>query len=164
MVWKLGPAVCRRVAGLLDEDGLLVELKADPGPLGLDTLFVEIGKLATVKALGFSDDLFAETSDRLVAAWRARAARMFPSDFKACPEPVRLTLLAALCWTRQTEITDALVELLTGLIHRINARAERRVETELIGGLTEVPGKKGIYQRMVTAALDKPDETVREAV
>jgi hypothetical protein len=56
------------------------------------------------------------------------------------------------------------VELLTGLIHWINARAERRVEKELIGGLTEVPGKKGIYLRMVNAALDKPDETVREAV
>ncbi len=26
-------------------------MKADPGPLGLDTLFAEIGKLATVKAL-----------------------------------------------------------------------------------------------------------------
>ncbi|QUQ64783.1 hypothetical protein [Kutzneria sp. CA-103260] len=50
------------------------------------------------------------------------------------------------------------------MIHRINARAERRVEKELIGDLTSVPGKKGIYLRMVTAALDKPDETVRKAV
>jgi TnpA family transposase len=164
VVAKLGPGVCRRLGGLLDQDGLLAELKADPGPLGLDTLFAEIGKLSTVKTLGLPDDLFAETSDRLVAAWRARAARMFPSDFRACPEPVRLTLLAALCWVRQTEITDALVELLNGLIHRINARAERRVEKELIGELTEVAGKKGIFLRMVNASLDKPDETVREAV
>jgi hypothetical protein len=139
---KLGPGVCRRVTGLLDEDGLLAELRADPGPLGLDTLFAEIGKLGTVKALGLPDDLFAETSDRLVAAWRARAARMYPSDFKACAEPVQLTLLAALCWVRQTEITDGLVELLTGLIHRINARAERRVEKKLIGGLAPLQGKK----------------------
>jgi hypothetical protein len=143
-VAKVGPGVCARLGGLLDEDGLLAELKADPGPLGLDTLFAEIGKLATAKALGLPDDMFAEASDRLVAGWRARAARMFPSDFRACSQPARLTLLAALCWVRQTEITDALAELLTGLIHRINARAERRVEKELIGGLTEVPGKKGI--------------------
>jgi hypothetical protein len=96
-VAKLGPGVCKRVGGLLDEEGLLAELRADPGPLGLDTLFAEIGKLGTVKALGLPDDLFAETSARLVAAWRARAARMFPSDFKACSDPVRITLLAALC-------------------------------------------------------------------
>jgi TnpA family transposase len=163
-VAKLGPGVCARILGVLDEDGLLAELKADPGPLGLDTLFAEIGKLGAVKALGLPDDLFTETSDRLVAAWRARAARMFPSDLTTCAESVRVTLLAALCWIRQSEITDALVELLIGLIHRINARAERRVEKELIGGLTEVPGKKGIYLKMVNAALDKPDETVRQAV
>ena len=34
-----------------------------------------------------------------MAAWRARAARMYPSDFAGCPEPVRYALLAALCWT-----------------------------------------------------------------
>lgn len=89
---------------------------------------------------------------------------MFPSDFTACAESGWVTLLAALCWARQTEITDALVELLIGLIHRINARAERRVEKELIGELAEVPGKKGIFLKMVNAALDKPDETVRQAV
>ena len=163
-VAKLGPGVCTRLSGLLDEDGLLAELKADPGPLGLDTLSAEIGKLGTIKTLGLPDELFTETSTRLVAAWRARAARMYPSDFRACSPNVRATLLAALCWVRQTEITDGLVELLTGLIHRINARAERRVEKELIGDLTSVPGKKGIYLRMVTAALDRTDETVRAAV
>jgi TnpA family transposase len=164
IVARMGRGACGRVAGLLDEDGRLAELRADPGPLGLGTLFTEIGKLNTVKALGLPDDLFAETSERLVGAWRSRAARMFPSDFRACNERVRWTLLAALCWARQSEITDGLVEVLIGLIHRIGARAERRVEKELIGDLASVPGKKGIYLKMVNASLDKPDETVREAV
>ena len=97
-----------------------------------------------------------------MAAWRARAARMYPSDFAECGEPVRYTLLAALCWTRQAELIDGL--LLIGLIHRINARAERRVEKELIGDLASVPGKRGIYTKMIDAALDHPDDTVREAV
>ena len=90
--------------------------------------------------------------------------RMFPSDFAACPEPVRYTLLAALCWTRQAELVDGLVELLIGLIHRIGARAERRVEKELIGQLTAVKGKRGIFSSMVNAALAEPDETVRKAL
>ena len=86
--------------------------------------------------------MFGDASDRIVAAWRARAARMYPSDFANCPEPVRYTLLAALCWTRQAELVDGLAELLIGLIHRINARAKRRVEKELIGELANVPGKR----------------------
>ncbi|MEV3927481.1 hypothetical protein [Actinomadura coerulea] len=82
---------------------------------------------------------------------------MYPSDFAACPEPVRYTLLAALCWTRQAEMVDGLAELLIGLIKQINARAERRVEKELIGALTAVPGKRTIFTKMVSP----PHWTVR---
>jgi hypothetical protein len=39
---------------------------------------------------------------------------------------VCFTLMAALCWVRQAEITDALVDLLVDPVHKINARAERR--------------------------------------
>ena len=161
---RLGPMTCGRLEDLLSRPNVLAELKSDPGPLGLDTLLAEIGKLSTVRALGLDETVFAGASDRIVAAWRARAARMYPSDFADCPEPVRYTLLAALCWTRQAELVDGLVELLTGLIHRINARAERRVEKELIGELANVPGKRGIFTRMIDAALEHPDDTVREAV
>ena len=155
---------CARLEELLSRPNVLAELKSDPGPLGLDTLMAEIGKLSTVRAIGLDEAVFAGASDRIVAAWRARAARMYPSDFEDCGDPVRYTLLAALCWTRQAELVDGLVELLTGLIHRINARAERRVEKELIGELANVPGKRGIFTRLVDAALEHPDDTVREAL
>jgi len=164
IVGELGPAGCDRLQGLLASEGLLAEVKADPGPLGLDTLLSEIAKLEAVRELRLPENLFAEKSDRLVAAWRSRAARMFPSDFLDCPEPVCYTLLAALCWVRQAEITDALVVLLVDLVHRINARAERRVEKELMGDLPTVPGKKGIFLKMVKAVLKHPDEQVRTAV
>ena len=161
---RLGPGMCARLEELAGQEGQLAAVKADPGPLGLDTLLAEIAKLSAVRAAGLPAGLFAEDSGRIVAAWRARAARMFPSDFAQCSRPVRCTLLATLCWTRQTEIIDGLVDLLTGLIHRIGARAERRVEKELIGELAGVPGKRGILRRMVTAALEDPDGTVREVV
>jgi hypothetical protein len=108
--------------------------------------------------------VFADVSDRIVAVWRSRAMRMYPSDFEAAPEPIRYTLLAALCWTRQAELVDGLVDLLIGLIHKINARAEWKVEKELIGELTSVKGKRGIFSKIVNAAIEHPDETVREAV
>jgi TnpA family transposase len=161
---RLGPLACGRLQDLLSRPNVLADLKSDPGPLGLDTLLAEIGKLSTVRALGLDESVLAGASDRIVAAWRARAARMYPSDFGECGEPVRYTLLAALCWTRQAELVDGLVELLIGLIHRINARAERRVEKELIGEVASVQGKRGIYTKMIDAALEHPDDTVRDAV
>jgi hypothetical protein len=89
---------------------------------------------------------------------------MYPSDFRAAPGPVRLTLLACLCWQRTAELTDGLVDLLIALIHKIDARAEHRVERELLAELHRVRGKEGILFSLAEAALDHPDETVRAAL
>jgi hypothetical protein len=144
--------------------GLLAELKADPGQVGLETLLREVDKLTAVHELGLPVELFADVSEKLVEAWRARAARSYPSDLRAAPRPVRLTLLAALCRVRAAEITDALVDLLIGLIHKINTRADRRVERELTEDLWRVRGKEGILFRLAEAAVEHPDEIVREAL
>ena len=77
----------------------------------------EIDKLTAIRSLRLPADLFVDASEKLVEGWRARAARSYPSDLRAAPRPVRLTLLAALCWERSAEITDALVDLLIGLVH-----------------------------------------------
>lgn len=151
-----GPAVGRR--------GVLAELKADPGQLGLETLLNEIAMLGRVRSLGLPSDLFAGCSEKLLGAWRARAASCYPSDLWASAAPVRLTLLACLCWVRTAEITDSLVDLLIGLVHKINARAERRVEGELIDDLRRVRGKEGILFRIAEASVAEPDGTVRQVV
>ncbi|MGI8810144.1 MAG: DUF4158 domain-containing protein, partial [Acidimicrobiales bacterium] len=147
-----------------DEAGFLAELKADPAKPGIETLLVEIDKLARVKAVGLPAELFSGFSEKLVDAWRARAARLYPSDLRASPAPVRLTLLAALCWARQTEIIDGLVDLLIILVHKVDATAERKVGGELLDNLRRVRGKEGILFAVAEAALDHPDDTVRAAL
>ena len=146
------------------ERSLLAELKADPGPLGLETLLGEIAKLSRVRSIGLPPSLFSGVSEKLVAAWRSRAALQYPSDLRATAQPLRLTLLAALCWARAAEITDGLVDLLVQLVHRINARAEQRVEGEMLTELRRVAGKEGILFRLAEAALEHPDDTVRRAL
>ncbi|WP_457228035.1 hypothetical protein [Nocardia gipuzkoensis] len=78
-------------------------MKSDPGKVSLETLLREVDKLSAVRALKLPADLSADASEKLVDAWRARAARSFPSDLRAADEPVRLTLLAALCWMRSSD-------------------------------------------------------------
>jgi TnpA family transposase len=162
-VTRLGVHCADRLEDLADRP-LLAELKADPGQVGLETLLREIDKLTAIRDLRLPADLFADASEKLVEGWRARAARSYPSDLRAAPRTVRLTLLAALCWVRSAEITDALVDLLIGLIHKINARADRRVERELIDELRRVRGKEAILFRLAEAAVEHPDDTVREAL
>lgn len=116
-------------AGGAGARSFLQELKEDPGPLQLETLLAEIVKLERVKAIGLPEGLFEGVSEKVVEVWRARAMRMYPSDFAAAPEPIRLTLLAALCWVRKAEMIDGLVELLIQLVHKISVRAEKVVSS-----------------------------------
>ena len=127
------------VDGEVATAGLLVELKSDPGPASLNTILEEIDKLERVRALGLPADLFADCSEKLLGAWRARAAAAYPSD-----PAIRLTLLAALCWSRTAEITDALVGLLVDVVDKIQVRAENRVEKALVADLKKVRGKHGL--------------------
>jgi TnpA family transposase len=164
---RLSGQCVRRLEALVSEEAdrnLLAELKTDPGQVGLETLLREIDKLAAVRVIGLPTGLFSDASEKLVEAWRARAARSYPSDLRAAPASVRLTLLASLCWLRGSEITDALVDLLIGLVHKINARADRRVERELAEDLRRVRGKETILFRLAEAAVEHPDDTVREAL
>jgi hypothetical protein len=127
--------------GELATAGLLAELKGDPGKASLNTILEEIDKLERVRAIGLPADLFADCSEKLLGAWRARAAACYPSDLRAMPAPaVRLTLLAALCWSRTAEITDALVGLLIDVVDKIRVRAENRVEKALVEDLAQCSG------------------------
>ena len=167
VVSRLGADCVARLETLAAEGtdkGLLAELKSDPGQVGLETLLKEVGKLSAIRAMGLPAGLFAHTPDRLVEAWRSRAARAYPSDLRVMPPPVRLTLLAALCWQRSSEITDALVELLIALVLKINTRADRQVQRELTEDLRRVRGKEGILFRIAEAAIGHPDDTVRAAL
>ncbi|WP_221765810.1 Tn3 family transposase [Streptomyces sp. WAC 06783] len=165
VIERLGEAGTVRLLSLVAEDNeagtaLLAALKHDPGAVGLDSLLTEITKLNDVRKLGLPDGLFADCSEKLAGAGYQD---VYPSDFRDTTEGVRITLLAALRWSRQAEITDALVELLVALVRKINARAERRVEKQLTAELKKVRGKEGILFKLATAAVDKPDEIVRRA-
>lgn len=170
-VARLPDGVAAALEALLDDDppggrrgAAFAELKSDPGRVSLESLLGEVAKLERVRALGLPPDLFAGAPDLVVAAWRARAALEYPSDLRDRPRPVRLTLLAALCWSRTGELSDSLVDLLLGIVLKINTKAERKVEGELIRDLKRVRGKESILFRLAEAAVDHPDETVRRAL
>ncbi|SCF67738.1 protein of unknown function [Streptomyces sp. MnatMP-M27] len=140
------------------------ELKTDPGAPGLESLLPEVNKLERVRRLELPADLFADVSEKLVDAWRARASKEYPANLEWMKAPRRVTLLATLCHVRQTEITDSLVDLFIQLVLKINTRAERKVDKELNAELKKVRGKEGMLLRVAEAALSEPSGTVRRVI
>src|SRR6266702_3751627 len=147
-----------------EEELPLSLLRRDPGPVGVESALSEIAKLRSLRAIGLPADLFQGYTPKLVERLRRRIAAESPSHIRQHPQAIRMTLLAALVFQRTQEVTDALVTLLIQIVHRIGKRAERRVETAYLNDLKRVAGKTRILYRIADAALEHPDESVREVV
>jgi hypothetical protein len=113
-----------------EADSVLALVKSDPGNVSLESMLTEIKKLRAVRAIGLPPGLFGDVAPKVLAGWRSRAAVESPSHLRDHPVELRLTLLAALLHAREREITDTLVDLLISTVHRINARADKRVTQE----------------------------------
>ncbi|GAC1654807.1 MAG: hypothetical protein NVS4B12_27030 [Ktedonobacteraceae bacterium] len=142
----------------------LQHLRQDPGRVGLATMLEEMAKLRRLRELGLPNDLFVGIARKVVVVYRNRASVEEPSRLRAHPTAKRLTLLSALCVLRMQEITDGLVDLLIQLVHKIDVRAEKRVEAEYLNEFKRVSNKEGILYQIAEAALDHPDDPVREVV
>ncbi len=143
---------------------LLHELRTDPGRATLENLFREIGKLEHVRALAIPPNLFDNVSPKVLLTYGQRVAVEAPYELRRHPTPLRMMLLAAFCHLRSRELTDALVDLLIELVHRIGAKAERKVARELLEDLKRVSGKTGMLFRVAEATLAHPNSLVKDVV
>ncbi len=123
-------------------DALLVEqegstpfarLRTDIGPASLASVLKEIAKLSELHGLALPKGLLTGLNPDLIGNYRQRVALENSWELKRHPDQIRHPLLIFYCLSREAEVIDGLVELLIQVIHRIGARAERKVTKELTG-------------------------------
>ena len=142
----------------------LAMLKSDPGSLGLESLISQGDKLQQLRQLELPENLFEGISTKVLEIYKQRVAVEPPRELRRHPHHRRYTLLGAFCALRTQEITDQLVDLLIQIIHRIGARAERRVTKELLDDFKKVSGKTGILFQLAQAAMSSPSGIVSEVI
>ena len=143
---------------------LLLRLRGDPGKPSLASVQDELAKLELVREIDLPPDLFNGVLPLELERYRRRVAAEAPYELRRHPEAARLTGLAAFVHLRGRTLTDDLVYLLIETIHRIGARAERRVDRELLDELKRVSGKQNLLFNLAGAALEQPDGIVRDVV
>jgi len=146
------------------EPDLLRRIKSSPGAVSLSTMLAETEKLTALASFGLPSGLFADVSPAALKEWRDQAMIESPSHLCSHPPELMIALLAALVFCRRREVTDALVTVLLSTVHRIGARAERKVTTELVNAFRRVQGKEGLLFRVADASLARPDDPVRAVV
>ncbi len=139
-------------------------LKGDPGRTSLQSIFKEISKLQCIRDLHLPDNLFTTVPPKVLNHYRRRASVETPRELRRHKASIRYTLVAAFCWQRSQEITDSLVELLVQIIHRINARAERRVDKELLAEFKRVDNKSRLLYEIANASLERPSGLVQDVI
>jgi len=142
----------------------LAGVKDGAGAVSVETVLEEIAKLKQLRVLGLPEALFRDVPAKLVTHYRQRAASEKARELRRHPPEVRYTLLAALCWQRQREITDNLVELLIHIAHRVGVRAEEKVDLELMKYAKKVLGKAKLLYELAKAAKGQPEGVVKEVI
>lgn len=140
------------------------ELKTDPGRIGVESFHKEVTKLEIFRELELSADLFKKIPTKVLQIYKNRVAVEHPRDLRRHPNKVRYTLFAAFCWLRSQEVIDNLVELLIQIVHRIGAKAEKRVDKELLQDFKRVHGKNNLLYQMAEASLNKPEGIVKDVI
>jgi TnpA family transposase len=146
------------------ERSILQRLKHDPGRTSVDSVITEVAKLQQIRQLGLPPGLFADIAPKLLIAYQQRVAVEPPRELRRHPPVVRSTLLATFCVLRGQEITDSLVELLLHIAHRLGARAEQKVTTELLADLRRVTGKTTLLFQLAETTLAHPEGIVKDVV
>ena len=135
----------------------LHDLRADAGPVGIETLEEELSKLECLRNIELPPDLFNRLSAPIVQGYRRRVAIEEVHELRRHPEAVRITLLAAFCHLRTGELVDTLSDLLIDMVHRVAHRAEVKVDRELIADFKRVSGKNNLLFKIAEASLDQPN-------
>src|SRR5271157_1438728 len=143
---------------------LLLRLRSDPGKPSLAGVQDELTKLELVRGIDLPPTLFDGVLPHELERYRRRVVAEAPYELRRHPEANRLTWLAAFVHLHGRTLTDDLVDLLIETIHRIGARAERRVDRELLDELKRVSGKQNLLFDLAGAALEQPDGIVRDVV
>ncbi|MFH1602293.1 MAG: Tn3 family transposase [Pseudomonadota bacterium] len=143
---------------------LLLKLRASPGRPSLTSMQDELAKLDLIRQIELPSDLFDRASPRDLKRAYHRVSVEAPRELRRHADRERITWLAAFVYLRSRSLTDDLVDLLIGTIHRIGARAESKVERELLDDLKRVTGKQNLLFELADATLAQPDGLVRDVV
>lgn len=102
-------------------------LKADVGRIGGDSVLLELIKLSLIRQFDLPIQEFSELPVKWLQKYRRRTSTESSWELRRHPPEIRYSLIAALCWQRQHEIIDTLIDLLIQVIHKIGTRLENKV-------------------------------------
>lgn len=141
-----------------------IDIKADPGRVGLDSVLKEVEKISFIRSLRLPIQTFTAFNAKVLQRYRQHVNSESAWEMKQHPTTIRYGLYAIFLYWRQREIIDGLIELFIQIVHRLSVRAEHKLVKTLLSDFQKVHGKTALLFRIAEAALDNPNGLVKEVV
>lgn len=140
-------------------------INANPRKFGMKTLLCEIRRLQFINDIGIKADIhLKDVPDEVLELLRDRAAPEGAYQMKRHPPDYKYALLAALLYFRTMELIDNIIDIFLQLIRRIEKKANKKLERDLIGSIKAVYKKKEFLYKMAKAVTENPHGTVENVV
>ena len=140
------------------------KLKASARRSSVKNLHREITKLQQLHSVGISKEHMMDIPFNVQKLLKRRATNEKAVEMRNHPDEVRYGLMACFVSIRTMEVMDNIVRMFMEMIHRIDVRAEKKRDTELLMDLKRVDGKTQILFRLAEAATENPDGTIRDVI
>lgn len=166
---RLGPKIRKKMDQCLDFDPNDKErygwMKANPRKIGMKTLFREIKRLKSVNEFEIKADVhLTDVPDDVLKLLRERAAPEGVYQMQRHQPDFRYALMAVLLHFRRMELTDNITEIFLNLIRRIEKKADKKLERDLISSIKTVYKKRELLYKMAKASTQHPHDTVENAL
>ena len=140
------------------------KIKASVGPVGLKSLHKEIIKLQILRSVGITSEVFTGIPFKVIKILERRAKNETAWEMRRHPSEIRYGLMACFTHISTMEVIDSIVEMFMAIIHRIDVRAEKQRDKELLKDIKHVEGKTQILFRVAEAVMSNPDGSIRDVI
>lgn len=143
----------------------LAFIKRWPCGLSFDGIKLEATKLKHLRLIEIPTAV-KDIPDNELKKYYRNISTKYPSSVKEMPQESRYAHLAVLCFIRQREITDKLVEMLIKLTHKVFTSGEKKLRNELskVVNIKENYNKKAILDLLIATIVSNEENIVKEAI
>lgn len=140
-------------------------MKANPGKIGIKTLLREINRLQFVNEFGIRAEIhLIGVPDDVLKLLRERANPEGAHQMKRHQPEFRYALMAVLLHFRRIELTDNIIDIFLKLIRRIQKKADKKLEKDLISHIKTVYKKRELLYKIAKASTENPNDTVESVL
>lgn len=166
---RLSPEIRERMDRCLntghDEKDRYEWMKAKPGKFGMKSLLGEVERLRFISGFDIkADSHLRDVPDEVLKLLRERAAPEGSYQMKRHPENFRYALLTILLHFRRMELTDNIIDIFLDLTRRIEKKADKSLERDLVHSIQTVYRKRELLYKIAKASTQNPRGSVEDVL